>query len=140
MKMFSVVMVLCLFNSASVFAKDVAKAAEKAAVSFVSPKNTEVVGTTFKVTFGLTGMKLRPAGEDAKDKTTGHHHLIIDGDFVPEGQVVPNDDTHKHFGKGQTETEITLPKGKHKLTLQLADGSHMSYGKNLSTTIEVTVK
>ncbi len=131
MKLFSVFLVLLFSGMVN---------AQPAKVSFVSPKNGQVVPTTFKVQFGLMGMKVRPAGEDVKDKTTGHHHLIIDGAFIPEGQVVPTDDTHKHFGKGQTEAEITLPKGKHTLTLQFADGAHVSYGKNLSTTVEVTVK
>ena len=131
MKLFSVIFVLMF--SGVVYAKS-------AKISFVAPKNGQTVPATFKVQFGLAGMKIRPAGEDVNDKTTGHHHLIIDGAFVPEGQVVPTDDTHKHFGKGQTETEITLTKGKHTLTLQLADGAHVSYGKNLSTTVEVTVK
>lgn len=109
-------------------------------VYFISPKNGESVEAKFKIKFGLAGMKLRPAGEDVKDRATGHHHLIIDGDFIEAGQVIPTDDTHKHFGKAQTETEITLPKGKHKLTLQLADGAHLSYGKLMSSTIEVIVK
>ena len=131
MKLFSVFVVLVFSGVLN---------AETAKVSMVSPKNGQSVPATFKVQFGLMGMKIRPAGEDVKDKTTGHHHLIIDGAFIPEGQVVPTDDTHKHFGKGQTETEITLSKGKHTLTLQLADGAHISYGKSLSTTVEVIVK
>lgn len=131
MKLFSVFLVLMFSGIIN---------AQPAKVAFVAPKNGQAVPATFKVQFGLVGMKIRPAGEDVKDKTTGHHHLIIDGAFIPEGQVVPTDDTHKHFGKGQTEAVITLPKGKHKLTLQLADGAHVSYGKDLSTTVEITVK
>src|SRR5689334_1240018 len=30
--------------------------------------------------------------------------------------AIPADETHKHFGGGQTETMVTLPKGKHTLT------------------------
>ena len=59
---------------------------------------------------------------------TGHHHLIVDGKAVPKGSVVPADATHMHFGKGQTETTLKLPPGKHTLTLQFADGAHQSYG------------
>jgi len=37
---------------------------------------------------------------------------------------VPFDDTHLHFGKGQTEASIVLAPGKHKLTLQFANALH----------------
>jgi len=35
-----------------------------------------------------------------------HHHLIIDDTFVKEGEVVPMNKTHLHFGKGQTSDQI----------------------------------
>ena len=95
---------------------------------------------TFKVKFDVQGLKLRPAGEDPNDRATGHHHVLIDLDPMPLGEVIPMDDAHKHFGKAQTEAELTLPPGKHKLTLQLADGAHRSYGPTLSQTIHVDVQ
>lgn len=112
---------------------------ETSKVFFVTPKEGDTVEKTFKVQFGLKGMKVRPAGEDATDKTSGHHHLIVDGKSVNDSEVVPTDPSHLHFGKGQTETELTLPPGKHTLTLQFADGAHRSYGK-MSATIHITVK
>jgi hypothetical protein len=54
--------------------------------------------------------------------------------------VIPKDAQHLHFGKGQTTAIIDLPHGKHRLTLQFADGIHRSYGSKLSATIEITVK
>ncbi|MBC7386025.1 MAG: DUF4399 domain-containing protein [Cryobacterium sp.] len=109
-----------------------------AKVIFESPKNHDVVTKKFKVKFGVSGMKLHPAGE--LNPGTGHHHLIIDGDSVPAGQTVPADATHIHFGKGQTETEIELAPGPHKLTLQFANGAHLSYGPTMATTIDIIVK
>jgi hypothetical protein len=71
----------------------------------------------------------------------GHHHLLIDKSFDPEGTVVPASETSIHYGKGQTQDTIkTLSKGKHTLTLQFANGAHMSYGEKLSKTITVNVK
>ena len=107
-------------------------------VDFVEPRNGEVVTSPFKVVFGLTGMTVAPAGEMTKD--TGHHHLLINSASIPAGTVVPADETHKHFGKGQTETLVTLPPGKYQLTMQFANGAHQSYGEKMSKTIEVTVK
>ena len=113
---------------------------QKKKVFFVSPKNGAKVKSPLKITFGLEGMGIRPAGQDLKDKTTGHHHLIIDGASIAEGQVVPMNETHKHFGKGQTETTVELSEGKHTLTMQFADGAHISYGASMSETIEVVVE
>lgn len=107
-------------------------------VDFVSPKNGAVVQSPFKVAFEVKGMKIAPAGEMAKG--TGHHHLLINAAPMPEGTPVPFDESHLHFGKGQTETEVTLAPGRYKLTLQFANGAHQSYGKKMSKTIEVTVK
>jgi hypothetical protein len=111
--------------------------AHAARVFFVSPKDGDKVKPEFTVKFGLDGMEVRPAGPIAAN--TGHHHLIVDGKPVAEHQVVPADATHIHFGKGQTETQLKLAPGPHTLTLQFADGSHMSYGDALSSTIHVTV-
>ena len=66
--------------------------------------------------------------------------MIVDGAPTPAGQVIPADETHLHFGKGQSETEVKLKPGPHTLTLQFADGIHRSYGSQLATTINVTVK
>jgi hypothetical protein len=55
------------------------------------------------------------------------------------GMVVPKDETHIHYGQGQTEAEVPLAPGPHALTLQFADGNHVSYGEQLSSTITVTV-
>jgi hypothetical protein len=107
-------------------------------VDFVEPKDGATVTSPFKVVFTVTGMTVAPAGE-MRDNT-GHHHLLINAQDVPEGTVIPMDDTHKHFGKGQTETELSLPPGKYKLTMQFGNGAHQSYGPKLSKSINVTVQ
>jgi uncharacterized protein DUF4399 len=110
-----------------------------AKVFFKNLKNGETVKSPLKVEMGLEGLKLDTAG--AIVAGTGHHHLLIDaGDSIPAGQVVPKDATHLHFGKAQSETEVTLSPGKHVLTLQFADGIHRSYGSQLAATITVDVK
>ncbi len=107
-------------------------------VDFIEPKNGASVLTTFKVKFAVDGMAVAPAGE--LKPGTGHHHLLIDTADIEENVSIPMDDKHRHFGKGQTETEITLPPGRHKLTMQFADGAHRSYGAKFRKTIEVEVK
>jgi len=101
--------------------------AQAQSVDFVEPKNGATVPTTFRVKFAVDGMKVAPAGDMSEG--TGHHHLLI-----------PMNDRHRHFGKGQTETEITLPPGLHRLTMQFADGAHRSYGVAMRKSIEILVK
>ena len=107
-------------------------------VSLLEPANGATVGTTFKVRFGVNGMKVAPAGDIIAD--SGHNHLLINQMPVPKGESVPFDDQHRHFGAGQTEAMITLPPGQYKLTSQFANGAHQSYGAPMSASIQITVK
>ena len=110
-----------------------------AKVFFKNLKDGQTVTSPFKVEMGIEGLALDSAG--ALKPGSGHHHLLIDaGDSIPAGQVVPKDASHMHFGKAQSSTDVTLPAGKHVLTLQYADGIHRSYGAKLAATITVTVK
>ncbi len=111
---------------------------DSAGVWFMEPQNGATVGQTFKVKFGVKGMDVEPAGEQNKDK--GHHHLLVNLNSKPAGEIIPFDDQHIHFGKGQTEAEVKLPPGQYKLTMQFADGFHLSYGPAMSTSINVMVK
>ncbi|MGZ5278705.1 MAG: DUF4399 domain-containing protein [Pseudobdellovibrionaceae bacterium] len=115
-------------------------AIQKAKVYFVEPKDGATVAKTFKIKMGVEGMKIRPAGEAPDEMISGHHHVIINKGAISAGQPIATDDKHLHFGKGQTETEVTLPPGKHTLTLQFADGAHRSFGPKMSQTITVIVK
>ena len=107
-------------------------------VRLVAPADGATVSSPFQVRFGVAGLAVEPAG-DIKPRS-GHHHLLINLDAVPAGESVPFTDRHLHFGKGQTEAEVTLPPGTYRLTAQFANGAHQSYGKALSQTITVTVR
>ena len=107
-------------------------------VQILEPKDGAVVPEEFTVKMAVFGMELRKAG-DIKIGT-GHHHLIINSEKIPESSPIPKDEKHIHFGDMQTETKLKLSKGKHTITLQFADGAHISYGPRLSHTIQVTVK
>jgi len=107
-------------------------------VSIVEPANGATVTSPFKVRFAVRGMVVAPAGEIVAG--SGHHHLLIDVDPIAAGTPVPADEKHIHFGKGQTETEVTLPPGTYRLTAQFANGAHQSFGPAMSQTIKVTVR
>lgn len=103
-------------------AKLISEAPADTKVYIISPKDGEAVGGTFKVQFGLSGMGIAPAGVDKKG--TGHHHLLIDVNEMPDmANPLPASDRVIHFGGGQTETEVKLPPGKH--TLQLVMGNYL---------------
>jgi Domain of unknown function (DUF4399) len=67
-------------------------------VQFVQPADGAVLISPFKVAFGVSGMRVAPAGDMTPG--TGHHHLLINVGPIPEGQVIPMDDAHRHYGKG----------------------------------------
>lgn len=111
-----------------------------AAVYFIEPANGATVGQTFTVKFGLKGMGVAPAGTDAP--ATGHHHLLVNVSEPPAlDQPLPATDNIRHFGKGQTETELTLPPGQHTLQLLVGDKNHVQFDPPVqSEKITVTVK
>lgn len=107
-------------------------------VRLLEPADGAVVSSPFKVVFDVSGMAVKPAGDSGND--IGHHHLLINRASISEGQTIPHDDNHIHYGKGQTEDMITLKPGNYRLTVQFADGFHKSYGPAMSHTINLTVK
>ncbi|MDE0159394.1 MAG: DUF4399 domain-containing protein [Candidatus Dadabacteria bacterium] len=111
-----------------------------AKVYIISPKDGEVVGKTFTVRFGLANMGVAPAG--VKVPNTGHHHLLIDLKNLPDMEKpLAFSENVRHFGGGQTETEITLAPGKHTLRLLLGNYLHIPHKPPvLSEKITVTVK
>ena len=96
-----------------------------ARVYIVSPDNGSYVPTTFTVRFGLEKMGVAPAGVDKPN--SGHHHLLIDSELPPLDKPIPNDENHLHFGAGQTEATVTLPRGRHTLQLLLGDAAHVPH-------------
>ena len=126
-----------LFSNVA-FAALTAQVPADAKVQFLSPKDGASVPSKFTVKFAVLNMKLEKSGVVVAG--SGHHHLIVDGGPVTAGEVVAKDATHIHLGNAQSELELNLASGKHTLTLQFADGAHMSYGPQMSETISVTVK
>jgi Domain of unknown function (DUF4399) len=112
-----------------------------AKVYFINLRDGAEVTSPFLVQFGLTGMGIAPAGVEKPN--TGHHHLLIDTTLTADQmkEAIPADDTHKHFGGGQTEAMVTLPIGQHTLQLVLADWTHIPHVPPvMSEPITITVR
>jgi hypothetical protein len=127
--------------AAAAFAQDRQPAPAGAEVYFIAPRNGAVVHSPVTVKFGLKGMGVAPAG--VKFDNTGHHHLLVDTDVsdLKLDAPLPATDKVLHFGKGQTETTVTLAPGKHTLELLFADYRHIPFDPTLhSQKITITVK
>ncbi len=118
----------------------VSKSPTDAKVYFIEPTDGQTVPQKFKVKFGLSGMGVAPAGTN--HEKTGHHHVLIDGEILPDmSKPLPSTDIIRHFGGGQTETELVLPAGKHTLQLLLGNYAHIPHDKPvLSKKITITIK
>ena len=111
-----------------------------AEVYIVSPKDGAKLKSPVTVVFGLKGMGIAPAG--IKFDNTGHHHLLVDSEVPADlSQPLAANEHSLHFGKGQTETSLTLPPGKHTLQLVLADLTHTPHDPAvISKKITITVE
>ena len=116
------------------------KAPAGARVFIVSPKDGATVGPDVDVRFGAAGIAVKPAGDPTPN--SGHHHLLIDvARPPPMDQPIPNDATHKHYGKGQTQDTIHLSPGTHTLQLDFGNAAHMQFDPRLlSKKITIHVK
>lgn len=137
------ILLLCAasFGSA-VFADEslVSEAPAGAKVYFIEPVDGSTVSSPVVVKFGLAGMGVAPAGVDKEH--TGHHHILINLDELPDmQQPLPATDQIKHFGGGQTETKLELPPGKHTLQLLLGNHIHIPHADPvISEKITIEVK
>lgn len=111
-----------------------------ASVAIVSPQDGDVVASPVKVVFLINGMTLAPAGDARPD--SGHHHLLIDAPVPTDlDKPLPADGQHLHFGKAQTETEVTLAPGQHTLQLIPGDANHIPHEPPvISKQITITVR
>ena len=112
-----------------------------AQVSFIQPADGQVFDSAeVKVVFGIEGMLVAPAGTDTPN--SGHHHLLINVQEMPDMTMpLPASENIVHFGKGQTETTLTLAPGTHRLQLLLGNYAHIPHNPPvMSEVIEITVK
>ena len=136
----SIGLALGLAMSAAVMADGIrSPAPDGASLYFIAPADGAVVSGPFTVKFGLQGMGVAPAGVDVPN--TGHHHLLINlEEAVNPDLPLPATDQVRHFGGGQTETQLSLPAGTYRLQLMLGNHLHVPHDPPVtSEVITVTV-
>jgi hypothetical protein len=110
-------------------------------VFWVEPTDGATVKSPVKLRFGIENYELAavPQGDiTAARPKMGHHHVGVDTDCLPAGTVIPKANPWVHHGGGQTEMDMQLTPGKHRLTLQLGDDTHTTI-EGLCSSITVNV-
>lgn len=104
-----------------------------------APANGARVTGKVTVVFGLQNYGVAPAGIDFPN--AGHFHLLVNATPPAPGTVIPTDAQHLHFGKGQIEATVDLPKGRHVLRVVLGDAQHRVISEQLvSAPVTITVR
>jgi len=124
----------------AIAASAISHADESALTYLIAPDDGQTLPSEFTVKFGLSGMGVAPAGIEKEG--TGHHHLLIDLEELPDlTQPLPSTANIRHFGGGQTETTLTLAPGEHTLQLLLGNYTHIPHDNPvLSDKITITVE
>ena len=110
-----------------------------ARVFFISLEDGGTVSSPVQIEFGVEGMEVVRAGEQAPN--SGHHHLIINAAPPDMGLPIPADEHYVHFGDASTSTELTLEPGEHTLQLLFGDYLHIPHEPPvMSEMITITVE
>ena len=109
-------------------------------VSITQPMDgAEVAGPNVEVVFETQDLAIVEAG--VMDPGTGHHHMFLDVDVTPMGEVIPagvagvihkGDGTSVHLLEG-------LAPGSHRIIAVVADGMHVPLDPAVVDTISFTV-
>jgi len=114
----------------------------KPRIFFVEPKNNASVKSPVHLKFGIENYKIAAVPEgDVKTARPGigHYHVGVEQDCLKPGEtIVKGTPQWVHLGKGDTEMDMQLTPGKHKLSLQLGDDLHNTV-QGLCSTITVNV-
>src|SRR5256885_16791030 len=131
------------FAAAALFGASAVSAQGKPRIFFVEPKNGAMVKSPVHLKFGIENYKIAPVPEgDVKTARpgVGHFHVGVDTGCLKPGQtIVKGTPSWIHFGKGDSEIDMQLTPGKHRLALQLGDDLHNTVkGLCSTTTVNVT--
>jgi len=110
-------------------------------VFFVEPKDGATVKSPVHLKFGIENYQVAavPQGTVTTARAgMGHYHVAVDSDCLAPGTTIQKAAPWVHFGTGNSEIDMQLPPGMHKLTLQLGDDMHRAV-EGLCTSISVNV-
>ena len=112
-------------------------------VFFVAPQDGQMISVDNPVVFefGMENYELSPVPEEVEQPRAGmgHHHLGVDTECLPAGEVIPQSDPWVHFGDASTTIEMMLEPGEHTFALQLGDDEHRTQD-GLCETITIRIE
>jgi len=122
--------------------RQVSAQSSKPRIFFIEPKNGATVKSPVHLKFGIENYKIAAVPDGTVTTVrpgVGHYHVGVDQDCLkPAATIVKGTPSWVHFGKGDSEIDMQLTPGKHKLSLQLGDDLHNTV-KGLCSTITVNV-
>ena len=95
-----------------------------ARIFFVEPANGATVTSPVKIVFGAENFIIEKRVEGVINPGAGHHHIGLDTQCLPPGEIIPSAAPWVHFGDGSSTIEFQLPPGEHHLVAQVGDGEH----------------
>ncbi len=104
-------------------------------IEVLEPLNGASVTSPFVVRVSTENVALAAAGRTLDGE--GHWHVMVDGECLAPGEVIPKDDNHLHVGSGDDQAEFDLAPGRHDLCVQLGDGFHVAVAVTDRVTVEV---
>ena len=110
-------------------------------VFFTNLTGGEEVVSPVLLEFGIEDYEIVPAQDPIViEEGKGHHHLGIETECKPAGEIIEKAQPWIHFGDGSSSIDMQLPPGQATLTLQIGDGEHRTLDiEGLCHTITVTV-
>ena len=111
-------------------------------VFFAEPQDGATVNSPVHLKFGIENYQVAAVPQGTVDTARpgmGHYHVAVDSDCLSAGTAIQKAEPWVHFGTGNSEIDMQLPPGKHKLTLELGDDLHRAVeGLCTSITVDVT--
>ena len=120
---------------------DAAPASAGPSVAVLAPTDGATIdGPLVIVELGVSNLTIVPAGDQTPN--SGHHHLFLDRDPAPAGQIIPAEPGHiVHLGTGATTyTFENVTPGEHRLIAVVADFAHIPLQPWVTDTVRFTVR
>ena len=109
-------------------------------VSFLAPEEGATVSSPVHFMFGAENFVIEPITDPLTVRQgAGHHHIGIDTDCLPAGEVIPQAAPWVHFGTGSDMIDMQFEPGPHRVCLQIGDGEHRTI-EGLNAMISFTVE
>ncbi|HJO16746.1 MAG: DUF6130 family protein [Vicinamibacterales bacterium] len=109
-------------------------------VSFLAPEEGATVSSPVHLMFGAENFVIEPVTDPPTIRQGfGHHHIGIDTDCLPAGEVIPQADPWVHFGTGSFMIDMQFEPGPHRVCLQIGDGEHRTI-EGLNAMVSFTVE